>query len=115
MRFAPTLVHAIADYVVGIIVAVLPLYLGLSARMTFIALGIAVICYSLLTDYELGLVRFLRIRFDPLLDALFGVAMLAAPSLLHLTGRDATIAYVIGALALVLTSRRGSVRKVRTP
>jgi hypothetical protein len=105
MHFVSTFAHGIADYVVGIVVAALPLYFRWSgpARTTFVAFGLIVIFYSLFTDYELGLVRFLRIRFHLLLDALFGIAMLAAPTLLHLASRGGGIVYLIGALALLLT------------
>jgi hypothetical protein len=105
MRFIPTVAHGVADYLVGVMVMALPFVFGWtgSDRIFFLALGFAVICYSLLTDYELGLVRVLRIRFHLLLDGLFGLAMLAAPSFLHISGGNGTIVYVIGALALVLT------------
>jgi hypothetical protein len=55
------------------------------------------------TDYELGVFRYLRIRFHLLLDAIFGIAMLAFPYLLHLPADAHLPAYVVGILALVLT------------
>jgi hypothetical protein len=101
MRFIPTIAHGLAHYVVGLIVIALPSYLGCTAnaRIVFVTLGLAVIIYSLMTDYELSLVRILRIRFHLLLDFLFGVAMLLAPTLLHLPidGR------MIGALSIFLS------------
>ena len=45
----------------------------------------------------------LRIRFHLLLDALFGIAMLAAPTLLHLPIDSRAIVYVIGALSIFLS------------
>lgn len=77
MRFVPTLVHGIADYVVGAIVYGLSFYYGWTGkqRTTFVVLGAFVIAYSLVTDYEARLVRFLRIRFHLLLDAIFGLAV----------------------------------------
>ena len=105
MRFIPTALHGLADYVVGLIVAGLPFYFGWTgaSRVTFVTLGVLVICYSLLTDYELGLVRVLRIRFHLLLDALFGLAMLAIPMLLHLPNDSRIPVYVIGVLSLLLS------------
>jgi hypothetical protein len=104
MRFIPTIVHGLADYVVGLIVIALPSYLGwtVNARIVFVTLGLAVIIYSLLTDYELSLVRLLRIRFHLLLDVLFGVAMLLAPTLLHLPPDGCMVVYMIGALSVFL-------------
>ena len=104
MRFVPTTLHGLADYIVGIIVIGLPFYFGLigPARMTFAALGGIVILYSALTDYELGLVRFFRIRFHLLLDALFAIAMLAAATILDIRDAAGTTVYAIGVVALLL-------------
>jgi hypothetical protein len=104
MRFIPTTAHGLADYIVGLIVMGFPFLFGWTgaSRVTFATLGILVICYSLLTDYELGLVRVLRIRFHLLLDALFGLAMLAAPMLLHLPNNYRIPVYAIGVLSLFL-------------
>ena len=105
MRFIPTIAHRLADYLVGLIVIAPPSYFAWtgSARIFFMMLGVAVICYSLLTDYELGLVRILRIRFHLLLDALFGFVMLAAPTLLNLRSDGRLTVYVIGALSILLS------------
>jgi hypothetical protein len=105
MRFIPTIAHGLADYLVGLIVIAMPIYFAWtgSARIFFLTLGVVVICYSMLTDYELGLVKILRIRFHLLLDALFGIAMLAAPTLLNLPIDSRAIVYVIGALSILLS------------
>jgi hypothetical protein len=104
MRFIPTIVHGPADYIVGLIVVGLPFYYGSTgtSRVAFVTLGHLVICYSLLTDYELGLARVLRIHFHLLLDALFGLAMLVAPTLLPLPNDSRIPVYVIGVLSLFL-------------
>ena len=105
MRFIPTTAHGLADYIVGFIVVGLPFYFGWTgaSRIAFVTLGLLVICYSLLTDYELGLLRILRIRLHLLLDVLFGLGMLAAPTLLRLPNGSRTPVYVIGVLSLVLS------------
>ena len=105
MRFVPTIVHGVADYFVGLVVVALPFYFGWTglARASFLTLGLFVTFYSLSTDYELGLIRFLRIRFHLLLDAVFGFGMLIVPTLLGLPLKEAIIVYVFGALALFLT------------
>jgi hypothetical protein len=106
MRVVPTIIHGIADYVVGAIVCGLPFYYGWTGtqRTTFVVLGAFVIAYSLVTDYEAGLVRFLRIRFHLLLDAIFGLAMLFLPSLLDLPAPERLPVYAIGVLALILAA-----------
>jgi hypothetical protein len=105
MRFIPTIVHGLADYAVGLVVMVLPFYFGWaeSRRVAFVALGFLVICYSLLTDYELGLFRILRIRFHLLLDTLFGITMLLAPTLLSIPSNGSAPVYSIGVLSILLS------------
>ena len=57
-----------------------------------------------MTDYEFGLVRFLRIRFHLLLDAVFGLAMLRTPWLLDFPAYARWRNYVLAGLALVLVA-----------
>jgi hypothetical protein len=101
MRFISRMLHGLADYAVGLIVMVLPFYFGWTGpeRAAFVALGAFVILYSLLTDYEMGLIRLLRIRVHLLLDALFGIVLLAMPTLFEIYAGALSV-YVIGALAL---------------
>lgn len=58
MRFLPTSVHGIVDYLVGALLIVAPLVLGFDQggmeTLVPIVLGFSAILYSLLTDYELG-------------------------------------------------------------
>jgi hypothetical protein len=104
MRVVPTLFHGIVDYLVGILVIALPFFLELTGgpRVVLVIPGVAVILYSFLTDYELGAVRFLRIRFHLLLDALFGISMLISPWLFDIPADRRWPVYLVGALALVL-------------
>ena len=106
MRFIPTVIHGAADYVVGLIVMALPFVLDLHGGQGwfFLALGASAVFYSLLTDYELGIVRVLPVRIHLLLDAVFGLAMLTAPSLLYLTEAASAVSYAIGVSALILTA-----------
>jgi hypothetical protein len=106
MRIIPTMAHGVADYVVGIFVIALPFLFEFTGntRTVTIALGVVVLLYSLMTDYELGAVRFLRIRFHLLLDAVFGVVMLAMPFLFDVGSASRWPFYVVGIVALVLTA-----------
>jgi hypothetical protein len=106
MRFVPTLIHGVIDYIVGLIVIALPFMLGLqgTARMTLIAVGVIAILYSLMTDYELGAVRYLRIRFHLLLDIAFSIAMLILPLLLDFPPDLRWPNYLVGTGALVLVA-----------
>ena len=104
MRFIPTALHGAAGYIVGLLLACLPLLLDWSGtgRHVFVGMGLFVIVYSACTDYELGLYRFLRIRFHLLLDGVLGVALLFAPRFLRLPETQHTLIYAIGVLALFL-------------
>src|SRR4051812_9287170 len=106
MRFLPTMMHGVLDYLVGLLVMVLPLVLGLhgSQKWALVVIGMVVIVYSAVTDYEMGLVRYLRIRFHLLLDAVFGLAMLLMPWLLDFPANARWPNYVLGVLALVLVA-----------
>lgn len=106
MRFISTKIHGAADYVVGLVVIGLPFFLELQggSRLFFMLIGTAAILYSLFTDYELGSIRVLRIRFHLLLDAVFGLAMLAAPLLFDLPSQASWSSSLIGALALLLVA-----------
>jgi hypothetical protein len=106
MRFMPTMIHGVIDYLVGLLVIILPFALGLqgSQKWTLATFGLLVLAYSALTDYEVGVVRFLRIRFHLLLDAAFGLAMLVTPWLLDFPDYARWPTYVIGVLALVLVA-----------
>lgn len=104
MRLIPTTIHGFADYLVGVIVIALPFLLGEegAVRITLIALGVFVLIYSAMTDYELGAIRFLRIRFHLMLDALFGVAMILQPLMFDMTGTAHWPFHLLGILALAL-------------
>jgi hypothetical protein len=106
MRFLPTMIHGVLDYLVGLLVLALPFILGLQGPQIWalVAIGVLVIIYSALTDYELGLVRYLRIRFHLLLDAVFGLAMLSIPWLLDFPADARWPNYVLGVLALALVA-----------
>jgi hypothetical protein len=106
MRLIPTMLHGFVDYVVGFVVIGLPFFLGLNdaPRLVLVVLGLSVILYSLLTDYEFGAVRFLRIRFHLVLDALFGAAMLVSPWLFSFPINNRWPVYLVGVLALILAA-----------
>ena len=105
MRFLPTRLHGVLDYLVGVIVIALPIALQMEGVgfVALIDLGLFVIVYSLLTDYELGAVQYLRIKFHLILDAVFGLAMLIVPSIFDLPPAARWIVHAIGVLSIVLS------------
>lgn len=93
MRFIPTKVHGIIDYLFAIVLIGLAFTLGLVAEAEEgvlsaaggpaayvpLILGIGLIAYSLLTDYELGLVRKLPMRAHLAIDAISGGLLAVSP------------------------------------
>src|SRR5688572_16200318 len=91
MRFIPSFVHGVLDYLFGVSLALSPWLLGFdeNATATYLAviLGVATILYSLLTNYELGVIRILPFRIHLLIDLLSGVFLVAFPSLIKFPDR----------------------------
>lgn len=86
MRMIPTQVHGVLDYLTGATLLSLPKVLGLSdvpapARVLRLAGGSAIL-YSLLTDYELGVVRLLPMPAHLAIDAASGAFLASSPWLL---------------------------------
>jgi hypothetical protein len=91
MRFVPTRVHGMLDYLVGALLVIVPLVVsspGSGARFWVpAALGAGAIVYALATDYELGVVRLLPMPAHLALDALSGVLLAASPWLFGFADR----------------------------
>jgi len=91
VRFIPTQAHAVLDYLSGGALVALPKVLGITdepraAQVLQVAGGSAA-AYSLLTDYELGLVKVLPMRTHLLLDAGSGALIAASPWLFGFASR----------------------------
>ena len=86
MRVIPTQIHGLLDYATGGTLLSAPRLLGLdvvpaSARVLRLAGGGAVL-YSMLTDYELGVVKLLPMPVHLALDAASGAFLASSPWLL---------------------------------
>jgi hypothetical protein len=83
MRFIPTKVHGVMDYLVGILLIASPWLFdfnrgGMETWIPVI-LGIGALVYSIMTDYELGLTRTLSMRTHLTLDLVSGILLAASP------------------------------------
>lgn len=82
-----TRTHGVIDYVVGILLIAAPYVLGFDnggpAHRVPMVLGASAILYSLLTRYELGLVKFIPMPVHLGLDAFSGILLLVSPWLLR--------------------------------
>ena len=83
MRFSPSRVHGVLDYLVGLLLIAAPKIFGFEgtgiASQLPTLMGVATIVYSLLTRYELGLLKVLPFRVHLGIDALAGVLLAASP------------------------------------
>ena len=82
MRVIPTQAHAVLDYVTGGALIAAPRLLGLkgsaAGRVLSLA-GSSATASSMLTDYELGLVKVIPMRAHLALDAASGALVAASP------------------------------------
>ena len=83
MRFIPTRVHGMMDYLMGVVLIAAPWLFGFDegGAKTWlpVVLGTGVILYSLFTDYELAVVRRIPMSVHLMLDLAGGVVLAASP------------------------------------
>jgi hypothetical protein len=127
MRFIPTKFHAPLDYIVGVALIAAPWIFQFSdvtaAAVVSIVLGIGLIAYSLLTDYELGVWKVAPVAVHNLIDVVAGAFLAASPWLFGFADESANVwmpHVVVGLAAIFLgltTVQKGgySYRKSRTP
>jgi hypothetical protein len=108
IRFLSTRVHGVLDYVTGSLLVLSPWVFGFAeiggpAMRVPMILGIAVILYSLLADYELGLWRTLPMRYHLALDLFGGILLALSPWIFEFSDEDAVgwLPHVIVGLALI--------------
>jgi hypothetical protein len=86
MRFIPTKVHGILDYLVGVLLIAAPWLLGFAQggaeTIVPVVLGAGVILYSLFTDYEYSVVKKIPMPTHLTLDVLGGIFLAASPWIL---------------------------------
>jgi hypothetical protein len=85
MRFITTKTHALMDYVMGILLIVVPLFWLGSANVpqaaiwTPVVIGALMLMQSLITDYELSLANIIPMSGHLAMDAIAGVVLAASP------------------------------------
>lgn len=90
MKPISTYVHGMLDYAMGVLLILLPFWLGLDSgspeHRVMLFSGVAVILYSLITDYELGVTGIISMRGHLTIDFLMGLFMAASPWILGFSG-----------------------------
>ena len=90
MRFLPTRVHGVIDYLWGIALMASPWLFGFAsggaAQWTAVLFGAGAILYSLVTVYELSAVRIIPMSLHLLLDGVGGAVLATSPWLFGFSG-----------------------------
>lgn len=83
MRFIPTRVHGMMDYLVGALLIGAPWLFGFAgneaATWTVVIIGAGTIVYSLLTNYELGAASLISMPTHLGIDGLAGIVLIGSP------------------------------------
>jgi hypothetical protein len=108
MRFIPTRVHGVLDYLTAGVLIAAPSMLGLRKHgmQTWlpIALGVGTIGYSLLTDYELGVFKIIPMPMHLALDAANGALLAGSPWLFGFAEEVSAPHLGLGLFELVVTA-----------
>lgn len=125
MRFLPTRIHGVIDYLYSLAFLASPWLLGYgrggAETWLAVAMGAGGILYSLLTDYELGAIRVLSMRTHLVIDLALGLLLLASPWLFDLPEEARPVylgfgLFAVVASAITRTRRSGqTVPAARTP
>jgi hypothetical protein len=124
MRFIPTKFHAPLDYIVGVALIAAPWIFQFSehtaATVVPVVLGIGLIAYSLLTDYELGVWKVAPMAVHNLIDVVAGALLAASPWVFGFADETANVwvpQVVVGLAAIFLgltTKQEGGYRYRRS-
>jgi hypothetical protein len=83
MRMVGTRIHGLLDYLMGITLISAPLLLNLAPEgpeaWVLAVLGLAIIVYSLFTDYELSIWKNMSVRTHLRLDLVAGILLCISP------------------------------------
>ena len=116
MRFIPTKFHAPLDYIVGAALIASPWIFQFSehtaATVVPIVLGIGLIAYSLITDYELGVWKVAPMAVHNLIDIAAGIVLATSPWVFGFADDSANVwvPFVVVGLAAIflgLTTKQG--------
>lgn len=118
MRFIPTRVHGMLDYLVGALLIAAPWLFGFARggaeTIVPVVLGAGALLYSLFTDYELGLVRRIPMSTHLMLDLGSGLLLALSPWLFGFADYVRDPHLVLGVFeigAALMTQKRPSERR----
>lgn len=110
----PTKVHGILDYIIGLALIAAPWLFGFAdngpGTWTPVILGGGVILYSLITDYELGVVPIIKMPAHLVIDAMGGAFLAVSPWLLGYADHVWVPHVIVGVMEILV-----ALITVRTP
>lgn len=112
MRFIPTRFHGILDYIVGIFMITAPWVLDFSdndaATWTIVIAGVLVLLQTIMTDFEVGLIRRIPMKSHLTMDFILGLALAVSPWVLNFDERVYMPHLIIGVFSMLasLTTHR---------
>jgi hypothetical protein len=125
MRFLPSRLHGVIDYLWGVALLATPWLFGFAdvaaAKWLAVVFGLGAILYSAVTDYELGLVRILPMVLHLGLDGAGRALLVASPWLFGFADRVRRphLAFGLFAVAASLVTRtrpeEGALLPTRAP
>lgn len=117
MRFIPTRVHGIIDYLMGVLLIAAPWLFGFAdldiARWIPIIIGALIIVYSLLTRYEMGVADVIPMNVHLWLDILGGLVLAASPWLFGFADDIWWPHLIFGLLEIIIAAVTETVPAVR--
>jgi hypothetical protein len=105
-KLIPTRVHAVLDYLFGVLFLVLPHLLEWSPTATWLmmSIGLGILVLSLLTNYELGVLKWIPVPFHLGVDLLVGLVLLGASLLTLREATSAPAGYLILGLVFLIVA-----------
>ena len=105
--YIPTRIHGILDYLVGLFLIVTPWLFQFPAdrpaMLVAVMMGASTIIYSLITNYEMGLVRLIPMKGHLWIDLVAGIFLMVSPWLFGFINRHLWPHVCVGAMeALVV-------------
>lgn len=83
MKHIDTITHGYLDYMMGVFLIAAPFMFDLESEnmegAVFIMFGVLTIAYTVLTSYELGLVKIIPMKTHLFLDVLSGIILASSP------------------------------------
>jgi len=106
MRFVPSLVHGVADYISGAAILVVPVIVQEPepARHVMMIIATLVLLNAVLTNYELGILPLFLLRLHLHIEAVLGILMIVLPFIVTLSLSTAVMGCGFGVMFLVLAA-----------